>query len=59
MSAACFLGTVSAFRPLGRGHPCALGATLRREGVAPAILNFCIQVPYTAFAAFLPLWART
>lgn len=23
----------------------------------PALLNFCAQVPYTGFSAFLPLWA--
>jgi MFS family permease len=56
VSGACFLATVSAFRPLGR-HPFSLRTPFRREGVMPAFLNFCIQVPYTGFSAFLPLWA--
>lgn len=56
-SGACFLGTVSAFRPLGRAHPLSPRTLFRREGAMAAFLNFCIQVPYTAFAAFLPLWA--
>jgi MFS family permease len=57
VSGACFLATVSAFRPLGRAHPFSLRTPFRREGVLPAFLNFCIQVPYTGFSAFLPLWA--
>lgn len=55
-SGACFLATVSAFRPLGRAHPYSLRAPFRREGAAAAFLNFCIQVPYTGFSGFLPLW---
>jgi MFS family permease len=57
VSGVCFLLTVSAFRPLGRTHPYSLRATYRREGLAAAALNFCVQVPYTGFAGFLPLWA--
>jgi MFS family permease len=57
VSGACFLATVSAFRPLGRRHPYSLRTPFRREGVPAALLNFCIQVPYTGFAGFLPLWA--
>ena len=57
MSGACFLATVSAFRPLGRAHPFSLRTAFRREGVLAAFLNFCVQVPYTGFSAFLPLWA--
>jgi MFS family permease len=57
LSGACFLATVSAFRPLGRRHPYSLRTPFRREGVPAALLNFCIQVPYTGFAGFLPLWA--
>jgi MFS family permease len=57
VSGACFLATVSAFRPLGRAHPFSLRTPFRREGVLAAFLNFCIQVPYTGFSAFLPLWA--
>jgi len=56
-SGACFLATVSAFRPLGRTHPYSLRTPFRREGVMAAFLNFCIQVPYTGFSTFLPLWA--
>ena len=55
VSGGCFLATVSAFRPLGRSHP--FRAPFHRDGLAPAFLNFCIQVPYTGFAGFLPLWA--
>jgi MFS family permease len=54
-SGACFLAARSAFRPLGRAHP--FRAPFHRDGLVPALLNFCIQVPYTGFAAFLPLWA--
>jgi len=57
LSGACFLATVSAFRPLGRAHPFSLRTPFRREGVPAAFLNFCTQVPYTGFSAFLPLWA--
>lgn len=57
VSGACFLATVSAFRPLGRSHPYSLRTPFRREGVVPGFLNFCIQVPYTGFSGFLPLWA--
>lgn len=57
VSGACFLATVSAFRPLGRALPFSLRTPFRREGVMAAFLNFCIQVPYTGFSAFLPLWA--
>ena len=57
VSGACFLATVSAFRPLGRAHPFSWRTPFRREGVMAAFLNFCIQVPYTGFSAFLPLWA--
>jgi MFS family permease len=46
VSGACFLATVSAFRPLGRAHPFSLRTPFRREGVMAAFLNFCIQVPY-------------
>jgi MFS family permease len=56
-SGTCFLATVSAFRPLGRVHPFSLRTPFRRKGVLAAFLNFCIQVPYTGFSAFLPLWA--
>lgn len=57
VSGACFSATLSAFRPLGRVHPYALRANFRREGLLPAFLNFCAQVPNTGFSAFLPLWA--
>jgi len=57
VSGTCFLATVSAFRPLGRAHPFSLRTPFRRKGVLAAFLNFCIQVPYTGFSAFLPLWA--
>ena len=57
VSGACFSATLSAFRPLGRAHPYALRANFRREGLLPAFLNFCAQVPNTGFSAFLPLWA--
>jgi MFS family permease len=57
VSGACFSATVSPFRPRGRAHPYALRANFRREGLMPAILNFCAQVPNTGFSAFLPLWA--
>ena len=57
MSCACFSAGVSAFRPLGRAHPYSLRANFRAEGLLPAFLNFCAQVPNTAFSAFLPLWA--
>jgi MFS family permease len=57
VSGACFLATVSAFRPRGRAHPFSLRTPFRREGVLAAFLNFCTQVPYTGFSAFLPLWA--
>jgi MFS family permease len=56
-SGACFTATVSTFRPLGRAHPYALRANFHREGLMPAVLNFCAQVPNTGFSAFLPLWA--
>lgn len=57
VSGTCFLATVSAFRPRGRAHPFSLRTPFRREGVLAAFLNFCTQVPYTGFSAFLPLWA--
>ena len=57
LSGACFCATVSAFRPLGRAHPYSLRTNFRREGLMPAFLNFCAQVPYTGFSTFLPLWA--
>ena len=57
VSGACFTATVSTFRPLGRAHPYALRANFRRDGLMPAMLNFCAQVPNTGFSAFLPLWA--
>jgi MFS family permease len=57
LSGACFSATGSAFRPLGRAHPYSLRANFRREGLMPAFLNFCAQVPNTGFSAFLPLWA--
>jgi MFS family permease len=56
-SAGCFLATVSAFRPLGRTHRYSLSTNFRREGLLPAFLNCCAQIPNTAFSAFLPLWA--
>jgi MFS family permease len=57
LSGACFWMTSSAFRPLGRAHPYSLRTNFRREGLLPALLNFSVQVPNTAFSAFLPLWA--
>jgi MFS family permease len=57
VSGACFLATVSGFRPRGRAHPFSARALFRREGVPAALLNCCLQVSYTAFSAFLPLWA--
>ena len=57
LSGACFSATVSGFRSLGRAHPYSLRANFRREGLMPAFLNFCAQVPNTGFSAFLPLWA--
>jgi MFS family permease len=56
-SGACFLATTSPFEPLGRAHPFALRTSFRREGLMPAFLNFCAQVPYAGFSGFLPLWA--
>jgi MFS family permease len=57
LSGACFSATFSAFRPLGRAHPYSLRTNFRREGLIPAFLNFCAQVPNTGFSGFLPLWA--
>lgn len=57
LSGLCFRATSSAFRPLGRAHPYSLRTNFRREGLLPALLNFCAQVPNTGFSAFLPLWA--
>lgn len=57
LSGACFSATFSAFRPLGRAHPYSLRTNFRREGLMPAFLNFCAQVPNTGFSGFLPLWA--
>jgi MFS family permease len=57
LSGACFWATSSTFRPLGRTHPYSLRTSFRREGLMPAFLNFCAQVPNTGFSAFLPLWA--
>lgn len=57
LSGSCFWATTSTFRPLGRRHPYSLRANFRREGLRPAFLNFCAQVPNTGFSAFLPLWA--
>ena len=57
LSGACLWMTSSAFRPLGRAHPYSLRTNFRREGLLPALLNFSVQVPNTAFSAFLPLWA--
>ena len=57
LSGACFWMTSSAFRPQGRAHPYSLRTNFRREGLLPALLNFSVQVPNTAFSAFLPLWA--
>ena len=57
LSGACFCATVSAFRPRGRAHLFSLRTSFRREGLMPAFLNFCAQVPYTGFSGFLPLWA--
>lgn len=59
VSAACFFATVSAFRPLGRAHPYSLRTNFRREGLLPAFLNCCAQIPNTAFSAFLPLWSMS
>jgi len=56
-SAACFAATAGSVRPRGRAHPYALRANFRREGLMPAVLNFCAQVPNTGFSTFLPLWA--
>jgi len=56
-SGVCFFATTSAFRPLGRAHPYALRTNFRREGIGPAFLNFCTQIPNVAFSTFLPLWA--
>jgi len=53
----CFGATSSTFRPLGRAHPYAVRTNFRREGLMPALLNFCAQVPNIGFSAFLPLWA--
>jgi MFS family permease len=55
LSGACFRATRSAFRPLGRTHP--LRMPFHPSGIVPGFLNFCIQVPYTGFSGFLPLWA--
>jgi len=57
LSGACFCATASAFLPRGRAHPFSLRTSFRREGLMPAFLNFCAQVPYTGFSGFLPLWA--
>jgi MFS family permease len=57
LSAACFWATTSTFEPRGRTHPYSLRTNFRREGLMPAFLNCCAQVPNTAFSAFLPLWA--
>ena len=57
VSGACFLATVSTFRPLGRAHPYSWRTPFHRDGVVAALLNACAQVPYTGFAGFLPLWA--
>lgn len=57
LSAACFAATTSRFTALGRRHPYSLRGNFRTEGLLPAFLNFCAQVPNTAFSAFLPLWA--
>jgi MFS family permease len=57
LSGACFWATVSDFQPRGRAHPYSLRASFRREGLMPAFLNFCAQVSYNGFSAFLPLWA--
>jgi MFS family permease len=57
LSAACFWATRSTFEPRGRTHPYSLRTNFRREGLMPAFLNCCAQVPNTAFSAFLPLWA--
>ena len=56
-SGACFLATVSRFVPSDARIPLPCGRRFRREGLMPAFLNFCAQVPYTGFSAFLPLWA--
>jgi MFS family permease len=57
LSGTCFAATFSTFRPLGRAHRYALRTNFRREGLIPAFLNVCAQVPHTGFSAFLPLWA--
>lgn len=57
LSGACFCATSSAFRALGRAHPYSLRTSFRREGLLPAFLNFCAQVPNAGFSGFLPLWA--
>ncbi len=53
----CFRATSSTAAPRGRAHPYTLRTNFRREGLLPALLNFCAQVPNTGFSAFLPLWA--
>jgi MFS family permease len=57
LSGACFSATSSVFRALGRAHPYSLRTNFRREGLMPAFLNFCAQVPNAGFSGFLPLWA--
>jgi MFS family permease len=56
VSGGCFLATVSGYRPIGR-HNFSLRTPFRREGLPAGFLNFCLQVTYTGFSAFLPLWA--
>ncbi|HMB35056.1 MAG TPA: MFS transporter [Methylomirabilota bacterium] len=56
-SGVCFSAVSSTFRARGRAHPYALRTNFRREGLLPALLNFCTQIPNVAFSTFLPLWA--
>src|SRR5262249_30457900 len=55
LSGVCFRATASAFRPLGHAHPYSLRTNFRREGLMPALLTFCAQVPNPGFPARLPL----
>jgi len=56
-SGVCFSAASNTFRALGRAHPYALRTNFRREGLLPAFLNFCTQIPNVAFSTVLPLWA--
>src|SRR5262249_32174293 len=52
-SGVCFSAVSSTFRARGRAHPYALRTNFRREGLLPALLNFCTQIPNVAFSTFL------